>query len=181
MEEVQEGGIEKDRLFHPISSIPSVKVKAEWAQRYMLETLPFATRLVAFACVEGVLFSSSFAAVFYFKSKRKLPGLCLSNEFIARDEGMHTEFACLLLSRLNNRPADRVANHGQASHPGRSVGCTTCSSSSSSPSPRAQAAQHPAQHPATKSSSPHHHHRVLSAYPPAREALARGSDPSLRV
>lgn len=98
--------IEKDRLFHPITSIPSVKVKAEWAQRYMLETLPFATRLVAFACVEGILFSSSFAAVFYFKSKRKLPGLCLSNEFIARDEGMHTEFACLLLSRLNNRPAE---------------------------------------------------------------------------
>lgn len=31
-----------------------------------------------------------------------MPGLTFSNELISRDEGLHTDFACLLYSMLEN-------------------------------------------------------------------------------
>lgn len=62
----------------------------------------FAERLVAFAAVEGIFFSGSFCAIFWFKKRSKLPGLTFSNELISRDEGLHTDFACLLYSKLRN-------------------------------------------------------------------------------
>ncbi len=34
-----------------------------------------------------------------------MPGLTFSNELISRDEGLHTDFACLLLQHLRNRPS----------------------------------------------------------------------------
>lgn len=64
----------------------------------------FAERLVAFAAVEGIFFSGSFAAIFWLKKRGLMPGLTFSNELICRDEGMHTDFACLLFSHLKRRP-----------------------------------------------------------------------------
>lgn len=64
----------------------------------------FGERLVAFAAVEGIFFSGSFAAIFWMKKRGLLPGLTFSNELISRDEGMHTEFACLLFAHLRRRP-----------------------------------------------------------------------------
>lgn len=88
---------EKDQLFNAIETIASVTAKAEWAQRWIAsDEASFAERLVAFACVEGILFSSSFAAIFWIKQRGILPGLTFSNELISRDEGLHTDFACLL-------------------------------------------------------------------------------------
>jgi ribonucleotide reductase beta subunit family protein with ferritin-like domain len=63
----------------------------------------FASRLIAFACVEGIFFSSSFASIYWIKKRGLMPGLTLSNEFISRDEALHTEFAILLYSKLNKK------------------------------------------------------------------------------
>lgn len=101
------------RLFKSIDENPSVKVKAEWAQKWMDPARSFAERLVGFAAVEGIFFSSSFCAIFYFHSKgKKLPGLFQSNEYIARDEALHCEFACLLYNQLqpqNKATAEVIA------------------------------------------------------------------------
>ena len=37
-----------------------------------------------------------------------MPGLTFSNELISRDEGLHTDFACLLFSHLRNKPSKKV-------------------------------------------------------------------------
>ena len=94
---------EKDFLFHAIQNIPSVTQKAEWALRWIGADATFAERLVGFACVEGIFFSGSFCAIFWLKKRGLMPGLTFSNELISRDEGMHTDFACLLYKHLNNK------------------------------------------------------------------------------
>ncbi|KAL1940474.1 hypothetical protein VTO73DRAFT_9046 [Trametes versicolor] len=95
---------ERDRLFSATSTIPAIKAKAEWTMRWIEDKhQPFAVRLIAFAAVEGIFFSSSFAAIFWLRSRGLLPGICHSNELIARDESMHTMFACLLYSQLQTR------------------------------------------------------------------------------
>jgi len=95
---------EKDELLRAISTIPCVKKKAEWALAWIDNNdADFATRLLGFAAVEGIFFSGAFCAIFWLKQRGLMPGLTLSNEFIARDEGLHTEFACLLYSKVVNR------------------------------------------------------------------------------
>ena len=94
---------EKDFLFRAIDTIPSVKRKAEWALKWINDSSSFASRLVAFACVEGIFFSGSFCAIFWVKKRGLMPGLTFSNELISRDEGMHTDFACLLYKHMNNK------------------------------------------------------------------------------
>lgn len=87
---------EKTRLFNAIKTIPCVKEKADWAFKWIQSDAPFAQRLAAFAIVEGVFFSGSFCAIYWLKKRGLMPGLCTSNEFISRDEGMHTDFAAKL-------------------------------------------------------------------------------------
>lgn len=94
---------EKAFLFNAINTIPSVRQKAEWAMRWINAEAPFAQRIVAFACVEGIFFSGSFCAIFWLKKRGLMPGLTFSNELISRDEGMHTDFACLIYKHLNNK------------------------------------------------------------------------------
>jgi ribonucleoside-diphosphate reductase beta chain len=92
-------GVEKARLFNAMEEIDCVKDKAQWALKWLDdERASFAERLVAFAVVEGIFFSGSFCAIFWLKKRGLMPGLCISNEFISRDEGLHCEFACLLYS-----------------------------------------------------------------------------------
>ena len=94
----------KNKLFNAIETIPCVKKKADWAIKWMNPSLSFAHRLVAFAIVEGVFFSGSFCAIFWFKSRNKMvKTLGTSNELIARDESMHTEFAIALYHHLKNK------------------------------------------------------------------------------
>jgi ribonucleoside-diphosphate reductase subunit M2 len=96
---------ERQYLFDAIETIPAVKRKADWALRWISDKhATFATRLVAFAAVEGIFFSGSFASIFWLKKRGLMPGLAFSNELISRDEGMHTDFACLLFSHLQRRP-----------------------------------------------------------------------------
>ncbi len=96
---------EKHKLFNAIETLPCVGAKAAWAMKYMEKKLPFSNRLVAFACVEGIHFSSSFCAIFWVKKRGLMPGLCFANELIARDEGLHCDFACLLFKKLLWKPS----------------------------------------------------------------------------
>jgi len=93
---------EKNHLFHAIDTLPCVMRKADWALRW-IERGSFAERLVAFAAVEGIFFSGSFCSIFWLKKRGLMPGLSFSNELISRDEGMHTDFACLLYSQLEQK------------------------------------------------------------------------------
>ncbi|PCH41270.1 ribonucleotide reductase small subunit [Wolfiporia cocos MD-104 SS10] len=100
---------QRERLFDAIETIPCIKKKADWALRWISDKRScFAERLVAFAAVEGIFFSGSFAAIFWLKKRGLMPGLTFSNELIIRDEGMHTDFACLLYSHLRRRLHPRV-------------------------------------------------------------------------
>jgi ribonucleoside-diphosphate reductase subunit M2 len=95
---------EKHRLFHAVESYPCIKKKSDWACRWIQDKrATFATRLVAFAIVEGIFFSSSFASIYWIKKRGLMPGLTLSNEFISRDEALHCEFAILLYSKMNKK------------------------------------------------------------------------------
>jgi ribonucleotide reductase beta subunit family protein with ferritin-like domain len=94
---------EKDFLLKAISNIPVVTKKAEWALKWIGSDNSYAERLIAFAAVEGIFFSGSFCAIFWLKKRGLMPGLTFSNELISRDEGIHTDFACLLYKHLNNK------------------------------------------------------------------------------
>lgn len=101
--------VQRDYLFDAIDTIPCVKRKADWALRWISDKeSTFAERLVAFAAVEGIFFSGSFASIFWLKKRGLMPGLCFSNELISRDEGLHTDFACLLMRHLKRRPHPKV-------------------------------------------------------------------------
>merc|ERR1712137_546367 len=102
---------EKDKVFDAIHTMPAVEEKAQWAVQWMNDESSFAERVVAFACVEGILFSGSFCAIYWLKKRGLMPGLTFSNELISRDEGLHTEFACLIYSKLQNKLPEEVV-HG---------------------------------------------------------------------
>lgn len=98
---------EQHRLFNAIETMPCIKKKADWALRWIShESASYAERIVAFAAVEGIFFSGSFASIFWLKKRGLMPGLTFSNELISRDEGLHTDFACLMFKHLVNKPAE---------------------------------------------------------------------------
>lgn len=101
---------EKDKLFHALDHFPCIKKKADWAMKWINDKRSsFATRLIAFACVEGIFFSGAFCSIFWLKKRGLMPGLTFSNELISRDEALHTEFAVLLYSLLERQlKRDRV-------------------------------------------------------------------------
>jgi ribonucleoside-diphosphate reductase subunit M2 len=93
--------VEKNRLFNAIEHFPSIKKKSDWAQKWIHDNRSsFATRLVAFACVEGIFFSGAFCSIYWLKKRGLMPGLTFSNELISRDEALHCEFAVLLYSKM---------------------------------------------------------------------------------
>tara|TARA_Y200000002_G_scaffold123323_1_gene101139 strand:+ start:283 stop:1173 length:891 start_codon:yes stop_codon:yes gene_type:complete len=96
---------EKTNLFEAINNFPCIKKKADWAIKWINDKRSsFATRLIAFAAVEGIFFSGSFCSIYWLKKRGLMPGLTFSNELISRDEGMHTDFAVLLFSKLEKKP-----------------------------------------------------------------------------
>ena len=98
---------EKTKLFQATQNYPCITKKFNWAQKWLNDKVSdFPTRLVAFALVEGLFFSSSFAAIYWIKKRGLMPGLTFSNELISRDEALHTEFAILLYSKIENRLSD---------------------------------------------------------------------------
>mmetsp|Transcript_43626 Transcript_43626/g.68034 ORF Transcript_43626/g.68034 Transcript_43626/m.68034 type:complete len:342 (+) Transcript_43626:56-1081(+) len=101
---------EKEDIFNAIETMTAVRDKAQWAIQWMQKENSFAERIIAFAAVEGILFSGSFCAIYWLKKRGLMPGLTFSNELISRDEGLHTEFACLLYSMLQNKLPDTVVH-----------------------------------------------------------------------
>ncbi len=97
---------EKRNLLDAITTIKSIKQKADWALKWFDKSRPFSERLLAFACVEGIFFSGSFCAIFWLKKRGLMPGLCFSNELISRDEGLHLQFALELFQMLKNKPSE---------------------------------------------------------------------------
>ena len=97
-------GKEKAKLFNALEEFPCIKKKADWSIKWIEDNdSSFATRLVAFACVEGIFFSGSFCSIYWLKKRGLMPGLTFSNELISRDEGMHTDLAVLLFNKLKNK------------------------------------------------------------------------------
>jgi ribonucleoside-diphosphate reductase subunit M2 len=101
---------EKNKFFHAIQNFPCIQKKADWAKKWIGDNRSsFASRLVAFAAIEGIFFSSSFASIYWIKKRGLMPGLTFSNELISRDEALHTEFAVLLYSKLQKQlPKKRI-------------------------------------------------------------------------
>ena len=99
---------EQLKLFRAVDTIPSIAKKAQWALKYIDSTDSYSTRLVAFACVEGIFFSGSFCAIYWLKKRGLMPGLTFSNELISRDEGMHTEFAVTMYHKLEKLDASLI-------------------------------------------------------------------------
>ena len=99
---------EKTKLFKAIENYPCIKKKADWAVKWIQDKRSsFATRLLAFACVEGVFFSGAFCSIYWLKKRGLMPGLTFSNELISRDEALHTEFAVLLFNKLAKKPSKK--------------------------------------------------------------------------
>ena len=94
---------EKDQLFSAIENIPCIKQKAKWVSKWLSGNQNLLTRLIAFGLVEGLFFAGSFCAIYYFRKRGLLPGLALSNDWIARDEGMHFSFSSLMFRILREK------------------------------------------------------------------------------
>ena len=92
---------EKDKLFNATQNMACIAKKAAWALKWIKSDKSFAHRAVAFAAIEGIFFSGSFCAIYWLTKRGLMAGLCTSNEFISRDEGLHCQFACLMHSLLN--------------------------------------------------------------------------------
>ncbi|XP_033207518.1 ribonucleoside-diphosphate reductase subunit M2 isoform X4 [Belonocnema kinseyi] len=96
---------QRDFLFNAVETLPCVTKKANWALNWISnDTATFAERVIAFAAVEGIFFSGSFAAIFWLKKRGLMPGLTFSNELISRDEGLHCDFACLMFKHIVQKP-----------------------------------------------------------------------------
>ena len=95
---------EKTKLFEALKHFPCIKKKADWAIKWIQDKrASFATRLLAFACVEGIFFSGAFCSIYWLKKRGKMPGLTFSNELISRDEALHTEFAVMIYKKLSKQ------------------------------------------------------------------------------
>ena len=101
---------QKNKLFAGIDNFPCIKKKSDWALRWINDKRSsFYTRLIAFACIEGIFFSGAFCSIYWLKKRGLMPGLTFSNELISRDEALHTEFAILLYNKMNKKyPKQKV-------------------------------------------------------------------------
>lgn len=103
---------EKNRLLNAVETIPCIKKKADWAMKWIeSKDDNFATRLIAFACIEGIFFSGAFCSIYWLKERGLMHGLTFSNELISRDESLHTEFAILLYSHIVNKLSEEKVHN----------------------------------------------------------------------
>jgi len=101
---------EKNNLFNAIYTVPCIGKKANWAIKWASEEKPFIERLLAYIIVEGLFFSGAFCSIYWIKERGILAGLTKSNEFIARDEGLHTQFGILLYKMSKNRLSQHIVH-----------------------------------------------------------------------
>lgn len=100
--------VEKDKLFNAVSNYPAIELKANWAMKWIGDRKrSYGSRLVAFACVEGIQFSGAFCSIYWIKKRNiKLDGLTFSNELISRDESLHVDTAVCLFHKLLKKPSE---------------------------------------------------------------------------
>ena len=100
----------RKQLINSIKSMGSIKKKTVWCEKWIDSDKTYAHKLIAFAIVEGIFFSGSFASIFWLKTRPGsiMAGLRKSNKFIARDENKHVQLACTLYSLLKNRLRESV-------------------------------------------------------------------------
>jgi len=99
---------EKDKLFSAIENVPCINKKAQWVSKWLNGKQNLLTRLIGFGLIEGLFFAGSFCAIYYFRKRGLLPGLALSNDWIARDEGMHFSFSALMFKILQDKFRNRT-------------------------------------------------------------------------
>jgi ribonucleotide reductase beta subunit family protein with ferritin-like domain len=85
-------------MLERVRTHPSLTAKREFLRK-LGDELPM--QLLSWACMEGIAFAGAFAVVFFFKDKSKMPGLAAANQYIARDEALHRDFAVHLLKDLS--------------------------------------------------------------------------------
>ncbi len=94
---------EKESLFDAINNVACINHKAQWVSKWLNGNQNLLMRLIGFGLVEGLFFAGSFCAIYYFRKRGLLPGLALSNDWIARDEGMHFSFSALMYKTLRDK------------------------------------------------------------------------------
>jgi ribonucleotide reductase beta subunit family protein with ferritin-like domain len=102
------------KMMNAVKNMQCVKDKNEWAKKWTKDNLDsYATLILIYACVEGIMFSSSFAVIYYVRKylPNKLRGLTSANDLIARDEGLHYRFACFLLRYIILEKLDEKLVH----------------------------------------------------------------------
>ncbi len=102
---------DKNKLFNAIANVSSIRKKAEWCFKYINKSDNILENLIAFACVEGILFSSSFAGFYWARERKFLPGMVEANEYIARDEAMHTLNAVYHYELEKDNPENTPITH----------------------------------------------------------------------
>jgi ribonucleotide reductase beta subunit family protein with ferritin-like domain len=94
----------EQKLYNSVKSYPVIGNIARWMLKWMSSDRSLPERIIAFACIEGVLFSGAFCLIYWVKRRNILEGLCKANEWIARDEAVHTEFAVALYHCITSDP-----------------------------------------------------------------------------
>jgi ribonucleotide reductase beta subunit family protein with ferritin-like domain len=103
---------EKNELINAFKTVESIKDMIGWGQAWIESERRIGFSIMAFTIFEGLMFSSAFAAIYWLKHQLpddKMQGLIGSNEFIARDEGMHTNFGCLMYDYVIHRLTPKEA------------------------------------------------------------------------
>ncbi|KAM5338989.1 ribonucleoside-diphosphate reductase subunit M2-like [Glossophaga mutica] len=99
---------EREFLFNAIKTMPCVKKKADWALCWIRDKeATYGERVMAFAALEGIFFSGSFASIFWLQKRGLMPGLTFSSKLISRDKGLHCDFACLMFKHLVHKPSEQ--------------------------------------------------------------------------
>lgn len=103
---------ERRRLINSVETIPTIRALGLWCADWIDGDHPFQQRIVAFAMVEGVVFSSAFASIFWVTTLpgKVLKGLFKSNRFIRRDENLHTLIAAEVYRQCQNQLREEVVH-----------------------------------------------------------------------
>ena len=97
---------ERHELFNAVNHYPCIAQKSEWGKKWTDPSKnSLAIRLMAFAIIEGIHFSGAFCAIFWLKKRNLMPGLTFSNEFISRDEGLHSQFGTYMFTKCKVKPS----------------------------------------------------------------------------
>lgn len=97
---------ERNVLVNAFKNVASIKRMFEWAEEWTNSDRRIGFSIMAFTIFEGLFFSSAFASIYWLKNhigKNEMQGFIKSNEYIARDEGLHTNGGCMVYSYVKHK------------------------------------------------------------------------------